>query len=95
MRRSELRYIVPELRRAHAIVNSYLPYELPIMKARVAPQLAPLIEEFSRDPARQDAFERAVRVKGLFDQIPSVEDESLVPPASLLREFIGGSSLAY
>jgi uridine kinase len=95
VRRSELRYIVPQLRRAHAIVNSYLPYELPIMKARVAPQLDPLIEELSRDPARQDAFERAVRVKGLFDQIPSVGDESLVPPASLLREFIGGSSLAY
>ena len=35
VRRAELRYIVPELRRAHALVNSFLPYELPIMKARV------------------------------------------------------------
>jgi uridine kinase len=95
VRRSELRYIVPQLRRAHVIVNSYLPYELPIMKARVAPRLDPLIEEFSKDPARQDAFERAVRVKSLFDQVPSVENESLVPPTSLLREFIGGSSLTY
>ena len=87
--------IVPQLRRAHAIVNSFLPYELPVMKARVATQLGTLIEEFAADPARQDAHERAVRVKGLFDQIPAVEDESLVPPGSLLREFIGGSSFVY
>lgn len=95
VRRSELRYIVPELRRAHAIVNSFLPYELPIMKARVAANLGPLIAEFAKDPARQDALERAERVKALFDQIPAVSDESLVPPRSLLREFIGGSSLRY
>ncbi|MGO9411396.1 MAG: ATP cone domain-containing protein [Spirochaetia bacterium] len=95
VRRAELRYIVPQLRRAHVIVNSYLPYELPIMKARVGPSLPALIEEFSKDPARQDAHERAVRVKALFDQIPAVEDESLVPPSSLLREFIGGSILPY
>jgi len=95
VRRSELRYIVPQLRQAHAIVNSFLPYELPVMKARVATQLGTLIEEFAADPARQDAYERAVRVKGLFDQIPAVEDESLVPPGSLLREFIGGSSFVY
>jgi len=95
VRRSELRYIVPQLRRAHAIVNSFLPYELPIMKARVAPHLGSLVEEFAEDPARQDALERAVRVKALFDQIPIIEDESLIPGRSLLREFIGGSSLRY
>ncbi|MGA2764220.1 MAG: ATP cone domain-containing protein [Spirochaetia bacterium] len=94
VRRSELRYIVPQLRRAHAIVNSFLPYELAIMKGRVGGQLASLIDEFARDPARQDAHERASRVKALFDQVP-VMDESLVPQDSLLREFIGGSSLRY
>ncbi len=95
VRRSELRYIVPQLRRAHVIVNSFLPYELPLMKARVAAHLDPLIEEFAKDPARQDAHERATRVKALFDQMPVVSDESLVPPRSLLREFIGGSSFTY
>ncbi len=94
VRRSELRYIVPQLRRAHAIVNSFLPYELAVMKGRVGGQLAGLIDEFARDPARQDAHERASRVKALFDQVP-VMDESLVPQDSLLREFIGGSSLRY
>ncbi len=95
VRRSELRYIVPQLRRAHAIVNSFLPCELPIMKARLGRQLDPLIDEFAGDPAREDAYERAVRVKGLFDEIPEVRDDSLIPPRSVLREFIGGSSLQY
>jgi uridine kinase len=96
VRRSELRYIVPELRRAHAIVNSYLPYELPIMKARLQPVLAPLIDEFRAGAGEnQEAYERASRVQALFEQVPSVTDESIVPPRSLLREFIGGSGYAY
>jgi uridine kinase len=95
VRRSELRYIVPELRRAHAIVNSYLPYELPVMKARVAPLLPSLIDEFGRDAERQDAFERAVRVKALFDEMPAIGDDAIVPRFSVLREFIGGSGYEY
>lgn len=65
------------------------------MKARVGPGLAPLIEQFAKDPGRQDAFERATRVKALFDQVPTVKDEQVVPQRSVLREFIGGSSLLY
>jgi len=95
VRRSELRYIVPQLRRAHSIVNSFLPYELPIMKARVAGYLEPLIAEFAKEPAQQDALERAERVKALFDQIPAVTEAEQVPARSLLREFIGGSSVRY
>ncbi len=95
VRRSELRYIVPELRRAHAVVNSFLPYELPIMKARLTPHLAPLVEEFASLHDGQDAHERVRRVLGLFDQIPAVTDEGLVPSRSLLREFLGGSAYDY
>jgi uridine kinase len=95
VRRSELRYIVPRLRDAHAIVNSFLPYELPIMKGRAAQFLQPCIEEFSKDPEREDALERARRVEAMFAQFPAVTDESVVPRDSLLREFIGGSYYAY
>ncbi len=96
VRRAELRYIVPELRRAHALVNSYLPYELPIMKARLQPALAPLIDEFRAGAEdTQEAFERATRVQDLLDQVPPVTDESVVPSRSLLREFIGGSGYEY
>ena len=64
VRRSELRYIVPELRRAHAVVNSFLPYELPIMKSRVEEYLPALIEQFAANPEMQDALERTLRVRG-------------------------------
>jgi uridine kinase len=95
VRRAELRYIVPELRRAHAIVNSFLPYELPIMKARVEEHLAPLITQLAGTTEHQDALDRATRVQALFAEIPAVRDESLVPRNSLLREFIGGSAYEY
>ena len=95
VRRAELRYIVPELRRAHALVNSFLSYELPIMKGRVEPHLGPLIEQFASDPETEDAHERAARVKWLLDQVPVVRDESVIPDRSLLREFIGGSAYTY
>ena len=95
VRRAELRYIVPELRRAHALVNSFLSYELPIMKGRVEQHLGPLIEQFASDPETQDAHERSVRVKSLLDQVPAVRDENAIPDRSLLREFIGGSAYTY
>ncbi len=95
VRRAELRYIVPELRRAHALVNSFLPYELPIMKARVESHLPPLIAQLTGTVEHQDALDRAMRLQSLFSQIPAVRDESIVPPRSLLREFIGGSAYDY
>ena len=95
VRRAELRYIVPELRRAHAVVNSFLPYELPVMKARLEAVLRPLVREFEGNPEREDARERTLRVLALFDQVPAVADESQVPEHSLLREFIGGSAYTY
>jgi uridine kinase len=96
VRRAEMRYIVPELRRAHAVVNSYLPYELPVMKARIQADLVPLIEEFrAGGEDTQDAYERAGRIQSLFDQVPAVSDESVIPGRSLLREFIGGSEYRY
>jgi uridine kinase len=95
VRRSELRYIVPELRRAHVVVNSYLPYELPIMKRRVESYLPSLIEQFAANPEMQDAHERTLRVRAILGQVPDVAEESVIPDGSLLREFIGGSRYAY
>jgi uridine kinase len=95
VRRSELRYIVPELQRAHVIVNSFLPYELPIMRARVGAELEAMVGEFEGDPDRGDALERTRRVLGVFAELGVTADESAVPPTSLLREFIGGSGYTY
>jgi uridine kinase len=95
VRRSELRYIVPRLREADAIVNSFLPYELPIMRRRLGPLFPGFIEELAADPDRSDALDRARRVQGFFQELPDWSDESVVPADSLLREFIGGSAYRY
>jgi uridine kinase len=95
VRRSELRHIISRIRDAHSIINSFLVYELPIMKQRLAEFLPPIVEELKDDPERADAVERAQRVQEIFDQIPEWRDESVVPTDSLLREFIGGSSYSY
>jgi uridine kinase len=95
VRRSELRHIVSRLRFAGAIVNSFMPYELLFLKARLAPYFPGFIEELSGNADRADALARAERISGLFSQIPDCADENVVPPDSLLREFIGGSSYEY
>ncbi len=95
VRRSELRYIVARLKQAHRVINSYIAYELPLMKNRLGDLFPGFIEQFRDDPEREDAYERAIRVNEIFSQIPSWQDESVVPKYSLLREFLGGSGYSY
>ncbi|MDR1932219.1 MAG: hypothetical protein LBQ57_05255 [Spirochaetales bacterium] len=95
VRRAELRHIVSRLRYAGSIVNSFMPYELLFLKARLAPFFPAFIKELSGNPDRTDALARAERIQALFSQIPDWNDESIAPPASLLREFIGGSIYDY
>jgi uridine kinase len=95
VRRSELRYIVPRLAEADAIVNSFLPFELPIMKQRLGHLFPGFIEAFAADPERADALDRARRVQAMFAELPGWSDESVIPADCLLREFIGGSRYRY
>lgn len=95
VRRSEVRYIVAKLRNAHVIVNSYLPYELPILKNRLKDFFKGFLTELKDDIEYEDAYTRALRVNELFNQIPLWEDDSAVPKDSLLREFIGNSKYSY
>jgi uridine kinase len=95
VRRSELRYIVPRLSQADAIVNSFLPFELPIMKHRLGGLFPDFIQRFGADPERSDALERARRIHQMFEELPPWSDESVIPADSLLREFIGGSRYKY
>jgi uridine kinase len=95
VRRSELRYIVPRLREAEVIVNSFLPYEIPIMKQRVGKLFPAYLKEFAEDADSADAYDRALRIHRLFEQVPAWTEEEVVPTDSLLREFIGGSAYKY
>jgi uridine kinase len=95
VRKSELRNIIPYIHTTDYLVNSGLPYELPLMRTRLLDRFAEWEEEYRDDPLRIDAFIRAKRVHRLLESVAAVEDESAVPPESLLREFIGGSSYEY
>jgi uridine kinase len=95
VRSSELRSIVPYINTTDYIVNSGLPYELPIMRHRLFDRFAEWVGMYSDDPLREDAFTRAERVYDLLKAVTPVEDDSPIPPDSLLREFIGGSCYEY
>jgi len=95
VRSSELRYIIPHLDSTDFIINTGLPYELPIYTDRMLDQFALWVTDYQDNPLRADAFHRAKRVLKLMDQIDPVNDDSAVPGDSVLREFIGGSQYEY
>lgn len=95
VRSSELRNIIPYVGTVDYVVNSSLPYELPIMRARLLGAFRQWREEYRDDALRQDAAERAERVCRVLEGVAAVEDESAIPADSLLREFIGGSCYTY
>ncbi len=95
VRSSELNNIIPFVNTTDYIVNSGLPYELPIMRARLFHHFTEWRVKYRGDPLRKDALVRASRVHRLLRSVTSVEDDSPIPPDSLLREFIGGSCYEY
>ncbi|MCP4540340.1 MAG: response regulator SirA [Chloroflexi bacterium] len=95
VRSSEMQHIVPYVNKVDYIVNSGLPYELPIMRARLLDGFKKWRREYRGDPLRKDASMRANRVHRLLRSITPVKDDSPIPPDSLLREFIGGSCYEY
>jgi len=95
VRASEMRHIIPYVNTTDCIVNSGLPYELPVMRARLHAAFAAWAERYRDDPLRVDAYERSARIRDLLSAVHSVEDESPIPGDSLLREFIGGSVYTY
>ena len=95
VRASELRNIIPYVNTADYIVNSAMPYEMPIYKAKLFDSFAQWTENFANDPLRTDAHERASRVYHLMQELLPINDDSIVPENSVIREFIGGSIYDY
>ncbi|MFH1532166.1 MAG: ATP cone domain-containing protein [Pseudomonadota bacterium] len=97
VRRSEMRQIVPFLGSVDFVINGSLPYELPLLKKHVWGFFPDLVRHYEAHPERQDAIIRGRRLLDVLEQIKPAtdDDESKVPGDSLLREFIGGSTLKY
>lgn len=77
----ENKYIYPYQEKADTIINTSLIYEMPIFKKI----LLPLINEMDPDCKEYLLAAKIKRILNLF----IAQDSSLVPPNSLLREFIG------
>jgi uridine kinase len=90
VRASEMRNIIPYIGTTDYVINSSYPYELSIYRPKMLDQFSGWTEEYKEDPLRQDAYMRAARVYQILHQVVPVEDDSVVPADSLLREFIGG-----
>jgi len=95
VRTSEMRTIIPNINTANYIINSAMPYELSIYRPKLINYFNQWVEKYHQDELRQDAYERAARVQKLLLSLTAVEDDSIVPGDSVIREFIGGSILKY
>ena len=92
VRRSELKHIIPHQSMADFQVNTALAYELPFLKNHLFKYLPAFLDKWRDNAKRLDGYIRARRIHDLLESIEDVADESMVPPTSLLREFIGGSA---
>jgi uridine kinase len=95
VRRSELRNIIPFIDTVDYLVNSAMPYELPLLKHKLFSYFPEAMKLYQEDPKRQDAYLRAKRVFEFLDPMTPVADDRCVPATSLIREFIGGSDYKY
>ena len=95
VRSSEKRTILPYCNTADYIVNTSMPFEVPLYRPKLVDHFEEWVRKYSNDPLRTDAYERAARVAKMLEEIEPIEDDSPVPGDSVLREFIGGSTLEY
>ncbi|MGQ9660750.1 MAG: ATP cone domain-containing protein [Kiritimatiellia bacterium] len=95
VRRSELRNIIPFIKKTDFILNTALPYELPILKPRLFGYISKAVRLYGEDPRRLDAHIRASRIYKLLRPLRAVKEDECVPGDSLFREFIGGSVYNY
>jgi uridine kinase len=95
VRSSELRNIIPYSSQTDFIINSAMPYELAIYRDRLFESCAQWETQFMGNPLREDAYRRAARIRRVLQAVLPIGDDSAIPSDSVLREFIGGSSLSY
>lgn len=95
VRSSEMRNIIPYSNTADFIISSAMPYELSLYANKLNENFAEWETKYRNDPLKTDAYERASRIYHLLSHVLPVKDNSPVPHDSVLREFIGGSSIVH
>jgi uridine kinase len=93
VRSSEKRNILPYANTSDYIINTALPFEIPLYRPKLLTGFNEWEKKYKDDPLRTDAYTRAARVRKFLEAIEPVEDESPIPGDSVLREFIGGSTV--
>ena len=87
VRRGEEKWIFPYQENADVMFNSSLFYELAVFKSQAEPMLRAVPENCAE-------YSEAQRLLRFLDYIVPLQDKEL-PPTSLAREFLGGSSFKY
>ena len=87
VRRGENRWIFPYQENADAMFNSAMLFELAVLKN----QALPLLEQV---PENCEEYAEAYRLMKFLRYIHTIKEDQ-IPPTSLLREFLGGSSFKY
>jgi uridine kinase len=87
VRRGEEKHIFPFQEEADAMFNTALPYELPVLK----PFIEPILLEVQPN---QPEYAEATRLLKFFNYMKPMMPRE-IPPTSIIREFMGGSSFSY
>ena len=87
VRKGENKWIFPYQENADAMFNSAMLFELAVIKS----QAEPLLEQV---PENCIEYAEAYRLRKFLRYIRPIP-EAQIPPTSLLREFLGGSSFEY
>ena len=87
VRQGEVKNIFPHQENADVMFNSALLYELAVLKKYVEPLLKSV-------PENQPEFSESLRLLKFLGYFNTINDDE-IPPTSLIREFLGGSSFSY
>ncbi len=88
VRSGEEKHIFPHQENAAIMFNTAIHYELGVLKKYAEPIL-------NQVSPTDKAFREATRLINFFKYISPIQDEEDIPPTSILREFLGGSSFKY
>ena len=101
VRAGEMFSIIPLKGLADCVINGGMPFDLPVLKPFFsgASSIWPNEEDLNSYPSYLDAYIRHRRTRALLNSVvgitlEQIEDERLIPGDAVVREFIGGSTLA-